>query len=400
MRQDTGVVEQFLAIDGRVAQVAKAEEEELQRSPLIGGDQCAEWIHGASPRRRSDVSPDSWIRQLVVALQMIGISAQPQVDNQTHVSYICLPMRRRIVFALLLLAAVASVAYVSLRRPTTLVLTGIVTTNDVIVSPQIDGRLAQLRSSKATASTRDQVIAVIDPRELAADSAYYSSSEAGAGAQVREAQAALHYQEHQTTDAIAQAASMLASAKSQQAEAAAALENARVELDAHAAVVRAGHRVDAADGSGAHGVRRRACARRCAGAAGGGAAGGAGAGAGERAAGRLFGEPAAVERAHAAGGRRAAVEGRRAARYTEVRSPIDGIVDVRAARPGEVVNRGQPIVTVINPDDLWVRVDVEETYIDRVRIGDQLQVRLPSGDLRDGTVFYRGADAPLPPNAT
>ena len=63
--------------------------------------------------------------------------------------------------------------------------------------------------------------------------------------------------------------------------------------------------------------------------------------------------------------------------YTEVKAPIDGIVDVRAARPGEVVNAGQPVVTLINPDDLWVRVDVEETYIDRVRIGDHIPVRLP-----------------------
>ena len=52
--------------------------------------------------------------------------------------------------------------------------------------------------------------------------------------------------------------------------------------------------------------------------------------------------------------------------YTEIHSPIDGIVDVRAARQGEVVAAGQPIVTLINPDDLWVRVDVEETYIDRI----------------------------------
>ncbi len=62
-------------------------------------------------------------------------------------------------------------------------------------------------------------------------------------------------------------------------------------------------------------------------------------------------------------------------------------------RVGEVVNPGQPIVTLINPDDLWVRADVEETYIDRVRLGDKLTVRLPSGDEREGTVFYRGADA-------
>jgi multidrug resistance efflux pump len=80
-------------------------------------------------------------------------------------------------------------------------------------------------------------------------------------------------------------------------------------------------------------------------------------------------------------------------RYTELHAPIDGIVDVRAVRVGEVVNPGQPVVTVINPDDLWVRVDVEESYVDRVRIGDKLTVRLPSGVEREGTVFYRGVDA-------
>ena len=79
--------------------------------------------------------------------------------------------------------------------------------------------------------------------------------------------------------------------------------------------------------------------------------------------------------------------------YTELRAPIDGIVDVRAARIGEVVTPGQPVVTLINPHDLWVRANVEETYIDRVRVGDKLKVRLPSGDVREGTVFYRGVEA-------
>jgi HlyD family secretion protein len=74
-------------------------------------------------------------------------------------------------------------------------------------------------------------------------------------------------------------------------------------------------------------------------------------------------------------------------------APIDGIVDVVAARVGEVVTPGQPVVTLINPDDLWVRANVEETYIDRVRIGDTLTVRLPSGEEREGTVFYRGVEA-------
>jgi multidrug resistance efflux pump len=79
--------------------------------------------------------------------------------------------------------------------------------------------------------------------------------------------------------------------------------------------------------------------------------------------------------------------------YTELHAPIDGIVDVRAARTGEFVNPGQPVITLVNPDDLWVRADVEETYIDRVKVGDKLTVRLPSGEERQGTVFFRGVDA-------
>jgi HlyD family secretion protein len=79
--------------------------------------------------------------------------------------------------------------------------------------------------------------------------------------------------------------------------------------------------------------------------------------------------------------------------YTKIVAPTNGIVDTRAALQGEVVNAGQAIVTLINPDDLWVRADVEETYVDRVKLGDKLQVRLPSGETRMGTVFFRGVDA-------
>jgi HlyD family secretion protein len=58
-----------------------------------------------------------------------------------------------------------------------------------------------------------------------------------------------------------------------------------------------------------------------------------------------------------------------------------------------VVNPGQAIVTLINQDNLWVRADVEETYIDRIKLGDTLSVRLPSGAVRQGTVYYRSVDA-------
>jgi multidrug resistance efflux pump len=79
--------------------------------------------------------------------------------------------------------------------------------------------------------------------------------------------------------------------------------------------------------------------------------------------------------------------------HTLIDAPINGTVDVRAALQGEVVNPGQAIVTLINPDNLWVRADVGETYIDSIRIDDTFRVRLPSGVERQGTVFFRGVDA-------
>ena len=79
--------------------------------------------------------------------------------------------------------------------------------------------------------------------------------------------------------------------------------------------------------------------------------------------------------------------------YTEIHAPIPGTISVLAARQGEVVNIGQPIVSIVNPDDLWVRADVPETFLDRIRLGDRMPVRFPDGMVREGTIFYRGVDA-------
>ncbi|MEZ5285075.1 MAG: HlyD family efflux transporter periplasmic adaptor subunit [Vicinamibacterales bacterium] len=79
--------------------------------------------------------------------------------------------------------------------------------------------------------------------------------------------------------------------------------------------------------------------------------------------------------------------------FTQVVAPIAGTIDVVPARQGEVLMAGQAVATLVDPDDLWVRADVEETYIDRIRNGDTITVRLPSGEERQGTVFYRRVDA-------
>src|SRR6266487_789219 len=298
----------------------------------------------------------------------------------------------RLVLLLVLAAGVGMYFYLR-RAPAALLLTGIVTTNDVIVSPQIGGQIRQLLVKEGDVVKKDQLVAVIAPDELRADTAYYTHNVAGLSSQVQESEAALRYQQLQTADQIRQAESTLAASEAQVDAAAADLENARLvysrtqnlskrgvvspqELDqARTAASAAQAKLDA--------LKKQVDAQRA-----------------TVALARSSAEQTAVRRSQVQANqhlREAATAQQTKAdvrlRYTEIHAPMDGIVDVRAVRVGEVVTPGQPVVTLINQDDLWVRVDVEESYIDRVRIGDTLTVRLPSGVERSGTVFFRGVDA-------
>jgi HlyD family secretion protein len=298
---------------------------------------------------------------------------------------------------LLLLLVVAGLVYgaywYTSRPPRELVLTGIVTTNDVVVSPQIGGQIRELKVAEGDTVKADQLIASITPDELRADTAYYAHSAAGLGSQVRESEAALRFMERQTTDQIKQAEATLASAESQQMAAVADLENAKLVfdrtrdltqkgVDPPQALDQARTSFDAAQAR-VDSLRKQVDAQRSALALAHANA--------EQVSVRQSQVQSSQQQQQAANAQRTKAEVRLG--YAEVRAPLAGIVDVRAVRVGEVVTPGQPIVTLINPDDLWVRADVEETYIDRIRIGDKMTIRLPSGDTREGTVFYRGVDA-------
>ncbi|HVS73298.1 MAG TPA: efflux RND transporter periplasmic adaptor subunit [Phycisphaerae bacterium] len=303
-------------------------------------------------------------------------------------------MKRRLIVLVILAAVVAGIVYyVRISKPTEIVLTGIVTTEDVIVSAQVQGRLANLRVQEGDMVKAGEPIATIDPREWQADAAFYEHSQQAAATQVSEAQSNLQYQELQTKNQIVQAEANLAAAQAAVVQGNADLENdqlsfnrektayeqhvesqqaydqARTQLAAQQAHVDAlKKQVDAAEAAVelARSNESQIAARRA-----------------------MLETDQHQLAATAAQAQKAQVQ----LDYTQVTAPVSGIVDVRAARQGEVVTPGQAIVTLINPDDLWVRADVEETYIDRIKLGDKMQVRLPSGATREGTVFYRAVDA-------
>jgi HlyD family secretion protein len=302
--------------------------------------------------------------------------------------------RKPVGILILLLLVAAGVGYYLWRPPpTTLVLTGVITTNDVIVSPQIAGPIAQLLVKEGDVVTREQLLAILAPDELKAESAYYLHSVEGASSQVKESAAALRFQERQTTEQIRHAEATLAASEAQAAEAEAAFKKAAADLERNEGLAREDivtpQQLDRSrsdyDAARAHvdALRRQVDAQR--------AAVGLARSNAEQNVVKRSQLDATQQQLAAAAAQRTKADVRLA--YTEIHAPIDGIVDVLAARPGEVMMPGQPVLTLINPDDLWVRADVEETYIDRVRNGDRLTVRLPSGDEKTGTVFYRGVDA-------
>jgi HlyD family secretion protein len=256
---------------------------------------------------------------------LLGLLRFPEILISTHMK------TRRVLLFIALLAIIGGAVFYSTRPPSgDIVLTGIVATDDVSVSPEVRGKLLHLLVKEGDEVKTDQILAEIKPEEQMADLEFYTSSHLQDVAQMSQAEAELDYA--QLTFNRDQALHDKRVVSEQD------YDQAKTNLDAAKARVEMMRNLDEA-------------------------------------------AKAQQKKSEVQLG------------YTKIVAPISGIVDTRDALQGEVVNIGQPIVTLINPDDLWVRADVEETYIDRIKIGQTMKVKLPSGAMLDGTVFYRGVDA-------
>lgn len=79
--------------------------------------------------------------------------------------------------------------------------------------------------------------------------------------------------------------------------------------------------------------------------------------------------------------------------YARIVAPVSGTVNVRAARQGEVVAAGAPIVTIMELSETWVYAPLPETQADAVQLGDRLQIVMPSGAKISGAVIAKSAEA-------
>jgi HlyD family secretion protein len=300
---------------------------------------------------------------------------------------------RKFVVVLSVLFLIALVVYfLTTPRGSDIPLTGVVDGNEVIVSPQVTGRLINLTVDEGSEVKKGDLIAELDPKELEANLDAAKANVTSLENQVNEANHNYSWTNDQTDASIEQAKARLTSSQAQIEQARAELARDQDDLKrigmlfekgevsaqdrdhAQAAVNISKANVDALGQSTkaeaaalnvAQANRKQLDVRKS----------------------EISTTLAQLQQARATEAQVATQLG-----YTKVFAPIDGIVSVRVAKQGEVVSEGSPIVVVVDITHLWVRADVEESYIDSVQFGQTLRVRLPSGDVREGQVFSKGVE--------
>jgi len=63
--------------------------------------------------------------------------------------------------------------------------------------------------------------------------------------------------------------------------------------------------------------------------------------------------------------------------YSEIRSPINGVVTERPLYPGEMATAGTPLLTVMDTSDLTARTHIPQTQAAVLKVGDKADVTLP-----------------------
>lgn len=62
--------------------------------------------------------------------------------------------------------------------------------------------------------------------------------------------------------------------------------------------------------------------------------------------------------------------------YTVLRSPVTGLVSRKNAEPGMRVSPGQQVMAIVPLDDVWITANFKETQLTRMRIGQEVEVKV------------------------
>ena len=301
--------------------------------------------------------------------------------------------RNKFLIVLAVILAVSTIYYLmSTPRSSDLVMIGTVDSNQIIVSPQMQGRIAKLLVDEGTQVKQGDLIAILDPSELEAEARAAAAMIDSLRSQVSATQATSAATHGSTSSNVVNAQSRLQSARAQLLQAEATLQ--RTESDSRRTIELAKQgvasdqdRVQAESNLKAQLATVQSLKDQV-----------------NAADADLNTALANTHQAHAA---ESTVQSTRAQLanavaqlkeaevrlgYTKVYAPVSGTVSVRAAREGEVLTAGQPIVTLMDLGDTWVRAAIPETESDHIGLGETLRIRRPGGTQTSGKVFFKSPD--------
>jgi multidrug resistance efflux pump len=269
--------------------------------------------------------------------------------------------RNKFVVLLGIIFAIAATYYfLSTDHSPDLVLIGTVDANQVIVSAQVEGRIQKLLVDEGTPVKAGDLIAVLDSSELQAQEAASTATISSLQHKVTEMQHTEESTSGSTTSDVANARAKISSAKAQLLQAQAVLDRTASDSRRAIELAKAGitsdqERVQAETNLQAAQATVQAQQELV-----------------KAAEADLNSAIARTHQANAAKSTVASTEAdlknavalknQAAVRlgYTNVYAPVDGTVSVRAARQGEVVNIGAPIVTIVDLSDTWARAAIPE----------------------------------------
>ena len=277
-------------------------------------------------------------------------------------------------------------------RTKDLVLTGTIDANQVIVSPQVAGRIVKLAVDEGTVVKQGDLIAQLDTSELEAQANAAAASIRSLQSRVGEAHATEQQARGQTSSGVLNAQARLQAARANLLQAEADAERQKTDTDRVVALAIAGvaaqQQSDEAVAMMKSAQARVQAARDTV----------------HSAEQDLASAQAQTHQATAATSNTAAVrqqleqaqaqldEAKTRLGYTKIVAPVAGVVSVRAVREGEVLQPGAPIVTIMDLSQTWVRAAIAETYADHILLGDTLRVRMPSGTIVEGKVIMKAPE--------
>ena len=302
---------------------------------------------------------------------------------------------RNRVFMILGLLTVASLIwyFVTVRPTGDLQLIGTVDANEVVVSSKIPGRIETLTVDEGQDVKAGQLIAIIESDDL---QAARKAAEATASSQSFKLGETVE-SERQTVGEVSSAAvnaeAMVKSAKASLAQAEANLAHQQADTSRTVALAQQGIMSEQAKDDAATSLQAAKAAV-------------------DTARENVSAAEASLRQAHAhellatvaartvdetrdqaANARALAEQAKVEVGYSQVFAPVSGKVNVRAARQGEVVAAGAPIVTIMDLTQPWIYAPLPETQADVVQLGDSLRVVMPSGGTLQGKIIAKAAEA-------